>query len=56
MGAATGRVYPTTFQHKFDHDGKLIFEGNVRTLFTQENFKHFAAVCVPCPCTGVDIL
>lgn len=38
---ATGRVYPTTFVHKYDHDGKIEFEGKIRTLFTEENFQRF---------------
>ncbi len=43
--AATGRVYPHTFMHRFDAEtDELVVENEPRDLFTEANFQKFSQV------------
>ncbi len=43
--AATGRVYPHTFMHRFDAEtDELVLENEPRDLFTEVNFQKFSQV------------
>ncbi|CAB9516367.1 4-N-acetylgalactosaminyltransferase bre-4 [Seminavis robusta] len=39
--AATGKVFPHTFMHKYKRGGELQMQGSPRDLFTEANFRKF---------------